>query len=248
MGCIYVIENIVNGKKYVGQSVTGKKRIQAHLSTLKNNKHINTYLQRAFNKYGEAAFTFKILVDDLPERYMDDVERGLIATFRAADREHGYNLESGGHENKRLSSETKEKMSASHKGKRKSPESIEKRSQSILKLRRDPNYVHPNIGKKLSAKTKEKISNSHKGKKVSPKTIENNRQAKLKWFADGNTHPMQRRIIDSEGTIWPSITSFCKVYDAHMGNIVLRHLKTGKPYKGLYLKYYDTKTKNKEEV
>lgn len=49
---IYCIENIINGKKYIGQSINLKDRLYGHKTKLKHNKHKNRHLQFAVNKYG----------------------------------------------------------------------------------------------------------------------------------------------------------------------------------------------------
>ena len=59
---IYKIENLVNGKLYIGQSVNLRKRRTRHFTELRNNKHTNPHLQRAFNKYGEKNFNFEIIL------------------------------------------------------------------------------------------------------------------------------------------------------------------------------------------
>lgn len=70
--CIYQIKNKINGKKYIGQTSDFQKRKNSHLSALRRGKCFNSYLQRAFDVYGEDAFEFSILeycdVDDLDKR------------------------------------------------------------------------------------------------------------------------------------------------------------------------------------
>ena len=59
---IYQITNLHNGKSYVGSAVSFSKRWKEHLRQLSNGNHHSTVMQRAWNKYGEAAFGFKKLL------------------------------------------------------------------------------------------------------------------------------------------------------------------------------------------
>ena len=59
---IYKIENLVNGKLYIGQSRNLRKRKLRHFNELKMNKHVNNHLQRSFNKYGEKNFKFEVIL------------------------------------------------------------------------------------------------------------------------------------------------------------------------------------------
>ena len=59
--CIYRILNIVNQKIYVGSAICFITRRYKHLHELRHNKHSNSKLQRAYNKYGEENFIFEIL-------------------------------------------------------------------------------------------------------------------------------------------------------------------------------------------
>lgn len=58
---IYKIVNSKNGKFYIGSSVNIRKRKHVHFSALKKGNHHSQYLQNAWNKYGESAFTFEVL-------------------------------------------------------------------------------------------------------------------------------------------------------------------------------------------
>jgi group I intron endonuclease len=58
---IYEILNTDSGVRYIGSSVNIKQRFAEHLKMLKADKHHSIYLQRAWNKYGEQAFKFKIV-------------------------------------------------------------------------------------------------------------------------------------------------------------------------------------------
>lgn len=58
---IYLIQNIKNGKGYVGSSLDIASRWRGHRRELNKNIHHNEYLQRSYNKYGKENFIFSIL-------------------------------------------------------------------------------------------------------------------------------------------------------------------------------------------
>lgn len=58
---IYQIENLVTGIKYYGRTNNPQRRKTTHFRELEQNKHINSKLQNAFNKYGKENFVFTIL-------------------------------------------------------------------------------------------------------------------------------------------------------------------------------------------
>lgn len=59
---VYRIINKINGRVYYGSTtVSFKKRINHHLTTLRNGNHKNRHLQHAFNKYGDDNFSFEIV-------------------------------------------------------------------------------------------------------------------------------------------------------------------------------------------
>jgi hypothetical protein len=55
---IYRIRHIESGKGYIGSALILRVRWNGHISTLRKQTHRNSYLQNAFNKYGEKAFIF----------------------------------------------------------------------------------------------------------------------------------------------------------------------------------------------
>ena len=64
---VYEILNKTNGHRYVGSAVAMDKRWAKHKSDLFGNSHHSTYLQNAWNKYGEDAFEFEVLEQWEPE-------------------------------------------------------------------------------------------------------------------------------------------------------------------------------------
>lgn len=55
---IYEIVNTVNGKRYIGSATRLRKRFASHRCYLRKGMHHSQPLQKAWDKYGEAAFIF----------------------------------------------------------------------------------------------------------------------------------------------------------------------------------------------
>lgn len=79
IGWIYQIRNIITGQRYIGSTTNLDQRKDRHFTDLHNNKHHNIYLQRSYNKYGQDAFVFEIVV----ELTVDDV-----AGIRLVEQQH----------------------------------------------------------------------------------------------------------------------------------------------------------------
>jgi len=77
MAFIYQIN--IGDNFYVGQTTDIKVRMNNHKRELKGQRHHNTYMQNAFNKYGE--FKYKILFT-CTENYLDLVEQELIDLYK----------------------------------------------------------------------------------------------------------------------------------------------------------------------
>ncbi len=78
-GVVYQITNLKNNKFYIGSTSEFKVRKRKHLWDLRNNKHVNSYLQNSYNKYGEEFFEFKILIEceDIKEKeqeFLDNLD------------------------------------------------------------------------------------------------------------------------------------------------------------------------------
>lgn len=155
---IYYIKNTVNGKYYIGQSSYSiHRRWLLHKWQLRNGIHPNDHLQRAWNEYGEEVFEFKILYLTDKDEPLDDLEIEYISKYNAYS--EGYNQTLGGNSNhgykpseetkkkigianhkrmlgKKLSPETRKRMSASAKGHIKSPEHRKHLSESLTGIKR----------------------------------------------------------------------------------------------------------------
>lgn len=88
-----MIKNNVNDKSYVGQSINIENRWTHHKYELNNNKHINDYLQNAWNKYGEDNFSF-IVIEECKESELNEKEIYYINKYNSMN--NGYNLCEGG--------------------------------------------------------------------------------------------------------------------------------------------------------
>lgn len=91
---IYRILNRINSKVYIGQSVNISGRFAAHRCALRGGRHWNQRLQRAWNKYGEHAFSFEpvMIVED--HRCLDSAEEGWFYLTKCLDERYGYNMSS----------------------------------------------------------------------------------------------------------------------------------------------------------
>ena len=142
---IYCIECLITNVKYIGQTCENfYRRWTFHKWNFKNNKHSNSYMQNAWNKYGEENFKFYPIEsfdisekDNILKNKIDELEKYYIEKYDTFN--NGFNLTTGGEKcNMRpLSDEAKRKIG-------------------------NKNKVNM-LGKKHTEETKQKMSDSHKG-------------------------------------------------------------------------------------
>lgn len=154
---IYSITNIVNYKKYIGQSVNIERRLSNHKWALKHNKHNNDHLQKSFNKYGEDYFVFEIICE-CDQNQLDEREQFYIELYDCMNPHCGYNSESGGNLHKHHSEASISKMKEVHSGERGSMYG-KKHTEATKAIMRNKA-----LGRVLSDETKQKLSEAHKGK------------------------------------------------------------------------------------
>ncbi len=87
----YTIENLVNGKLYVGQSADIDKRWREHIGSLTGRYHENSKLQRAWNKYGEDMFIHDVLVECSEDQLYSE-ENYWCNLLNVHDDRYGYNI------------------------------------------------------------------------------------------------------------------------------------------------------------
>lgn len=94
---IYKIENEINHKVYIGQSIDIRERWYHHCYAYDNNIEYNDGydypIYRAMRKYGIENFSFEILIETYD---LDYWEKFLIQIYHATNSNFGYNLDDGG--------------------------------------------------------------------------------------------------------------------------------------------------------
>ncbi len=114
---IYVVENTVNGKRYIGQSVNVDERKSKHLG----GSSRCTAISNAVKKYGRDAFSFRVLLTGATKKEADHFEKAMIARLNT-HAPNGYNMTEGGEGRAsgfHPTPETRKKLSLWQKGKKK---------------------------------------------------------------------------------------------------------------------------------
>lgn len=152
---VYIILNISNNNFYIGSSqISINRRIQHHFWQLRNNRHENSHLQRAWYKYGEENFVGLELENCSKEncikreQYYIDAWKPSYNILKIADSQIG----------QKRTKETRDKISKALTGIKRTPE--QRLRLSLAKM-----GCKGNIGFKHSKKTKEKLSKALKGRK-----------------------------------------------------------------------------------
>lgn len=156
IACVYMIENLMNGKKYIGQTINYTERKHNHKSISKSKI---SHLYNSMRKDGYENFEFTILMKDntINHDKLDFWECYFIELFDTMNRNKGYNIVSGGHLNRVYTDETRVKISEGLLGKKKH---TEYRKQQ---LRDNCGMLHPSFGMKHTNEAKNKMSMKRKG-------------------------------------------------------------------------------------
>jgi len=89
---VYLIENSVTGRKYVGSSSNIDRRIKTHKQHLQKGCHNNRKLQKDHDIHGIESFKFIILEKDVAHDLLTAYEKYWIYKHDAIVRYKGYNI------------------------------------------------------------------------------------------------------------------------------------------------------------
>lgn len=237
---IYEIRNIINGKRYIGCSKDITTRFNKHKSRLNNNKHKNSYLQNAYNKYGKANFEYNILFKLNSESKMYEKEKELIS-----ENDNLYNLAEGGlggdtftNRSEESKAVTREKLSKTSKISNEKNKSLH--SENTTKLWQDDGYREKVLkGVRENAKKPEYRDKLSKGVK---KVLEDPKMRE-KWSevkkGKNNGRWKGSLIIFKYGEILETHESIMEASRQTGINrdTISRKTKDGKPYKNKNSKY-----------
>lgn len=109
--CVYIHHNTVTNKSYIGitSQIPRFNRWRNGTGYIKND-----YFNRAILKYGWDAFTTVLFEDNLTKDEANHLERQLILLFKTHEKDFGYNIGLGGDHAGRHSKETRDKIKANH--------------------------------------------------------------------------------------------------------------------------------------
>ena len=81
MGSVYCIVNSINLKIYVGATIDPNERFALHKSLLNQNCHFNYELQHDWIRYGEEAFCFLLIQQNIPPDVLYEKELTVLSSF-----------------------------------------------------------------------------------------------------------------------------------------------------------------------
>lgn len=168
---IYKIINITNAKFYVGSTIKWDSRVRTHRSKLRKGNHHCLPLQRAWNKYGEDSFVFRVIaVADDPDE-LREIEQQFL------NEHHGepncYNLA--------------RYTDSSSRGAIFTDVRKKKISEALKRHYAENPESHPRLNRPHTEETKEKMRKNRSGIAVSEETKAKLREANLGKRASDET-------------------------------------------------------------
>lgn len=136
--CVYM-HTCPKGKVYIG--ITRNNPLKRWQNG--TGYRTNEYFTRAIKKYEWENFKHELLFTGLSEKEAKEKEIYLIAKYKSNQRKYGYNISSGGESRSgtKLTEDHKEKIRQGNLGKKVSEETRKKLSKSSKRLWSNPNFV-----------------------------------------------------------------------------------------------------------
>lgn len=225
---VYLIQNKINGKKYVGQHVGDNLDVywDRNVWLAENGYEGKRLLYRAIRKYGRDNFIVRPLVIVGSKEELDYYEKELIKVWNLCDPQKGYNLTQGGGGSWGYcpDEETRAKMSRSRIGKKMSEENrlkfIEriKGNKFALGRKMSPEHfqkiIETHLGAKRTEESRKRMSDAHKGKKWTP----------LQRLARHNHYHTKRGIVNPQCALCREATNVAVVNQSSIqGNAKQSH-------------------------
>ena len=120
MRYVYKLQNLINGKVYIGQTKHPSGRKASHFYVAKKNDKRPLYA--SIRKHGAENFSFEVL-EECVDELIDEREQHWVTHFDSYNPEKGYNLTTGGRRGdervtlgRKLSEEHKRKISEGNRG------------------------------------------------------------------------------------------------------------------------------------
>ena len=202
---IYMIKNLINGKRYIGKSKNIKRRWYEHKSS---SSMQYSDLKHDIKKFGIEKFKLEIL-EECPGDRLDEREKFYISMLKPE-----YNIALGGQGSTghKVSQETRKLLS--QKAKKQWDDLPEYEKQIRIKN----NLKRPALGHAVSQATREKLRKANLGKKQSQDTIEK-RSRIMKTSMLGNTNGNKQVVRLDDGAIFDSIKQAAKETGIHPSGI-----------------------------
>lgn len=223
-GRIYCYTNLINNKKYIGQTIQEDNgRFNQHYSSAFNPRasDYDTPFHRAIRKYGYDNFSLEILeanIHSLEE--MNELEAYYIKQLQSLTTQNGYNIESGGKNSKKVFSVEHNKNLSLAKGSLTEEEVIQLRI--AYKQKQSPKKIYDALYKdRLHYNAFLNIWSGRKYKHILPEYIEKGRHTKIsfeqaeeirKKYAQGN---MTYKKLSIEYNVDPSTIGNIVKYKTH---------------------------------
>jgi group I intron endonuclease len=197
MICVYVIQNRINNKIYLGSTFNLSTRINTHLNALKKNIHHSIALQRAYNKYGIDQFDFKII------KLCNKTDCRKIEQLYLNALKPEYN--------------TSLSATAPMEGRKHTIDTLVKfKSRVVLKGIDSPHY-----GKRLSLVSRKKMSKSRTGLKRTENTRKKMSDTAKRINSIGriNRDNVRKKVRSSDGNIFNSLAACANFYNRSVSSV-----------------------------